>query len=63
LRVVFDTNVFISAFIIPGGKAEEAYLYALKGAFTLCSSIAILTETGQKLTEKFGVVSISLCKF
>jgi putative PIN family toxin of toxin-antitoxin system len=54
LKVVFDTNVFISAFVIPGGKAEEAYLHALKGDFTLYSSIAILTETAQKLREKFG---------
>jgi len=54
LKVVFDTNVFISAFVIPGGKAEEAYLHALKGNFTLYSSVAILHETAQKLREKFG---------
>jgi len=54
LKVVFDTNVFISAFVIPGGKAEEAYLHALKGNFTLYSSVAILTETAQKLRQKFG---------
>lgn len=54
MKVVFDTNVFISAFVIPGGKAEEAYLHALKGNFTLYSSVAILHETAQKLREKFG---------
>ena len=54
MKVVFDTNVFISAFVIPGGKAEEAYLHAIKGDFTLCSSIAILHETAQKLRQKFG---------
>ena len=54
LKVVFDTNVFISAFVIPGGKAEEVYLHALKGDFPLYSSIAILHETAQKLREKFG---------
>ena len=54
MKVVFDTNIFISAFVIPGGKAEEAYLYGLKGDFTLCTSVAILTETAQKLREKFG---------
>jgi putative PIN family toxin of toxin-antitoxin system len=54
LRVVFDTNVFISAFVILGGKAEEAYLHAIKGDFTLYSSVAILHETAQKLREKFG---------
>lgn len=54
MRVVFDTNIFISAFVIPGGKAEEVYLHVLKGDFDLYSSVAILTETAQKLREKFG---------
>ena len=54
MKVVFDTNIFISAFAIPGGKAEEAYIYALRGKFALYSSVAILTETAQKLREKFG---------
>jgi len=54
LRVVFDTDIFISAFAIPGGRAEEASLLGLKGKFTLCSSIPILTETAKKLKEKFG---------
>ena len=54
MKVVFDTNIFISAFVIPGSRAEEAYLNALRGTFTLYSSVAILTETAQKLREKFG---------
>ena len=54
MKVVFDTNIFISAFVIPGGKAEEVYLRVLRGDFDLCSSVAILTETAQKLREKFG---------
>jgi len=54
LKVVFDTNIFISAFVIPGGKAETAYFHALRRDFTLYSSVAILTETAQKLREKFG---------
>jgi putative PIN family toxin of toxin-antitoxin system len=54
LRVVFDTNIFISAFAIPGGRAEEAYLLGLKGEFTLYSSVPILTEASQKLREKFA---------
>jgi putative PIN family toxin of toxin-antitoxin system len=54
LRVVFDTNIFISAFVIPGGKAEEVYLPVLRGDFDLYSSVAILTETAQKLRDKFG---------
>lgn len=54
LKVVFDTNIFISAFVIPGGKAEKAYLYAIKGDFVLYTSVSILTETVQKLREKFS---------
>lgn len=54
MKVVFDTNIFISAFVIPGGKAEEVYLHVLKGDFDLHSSVAILTETAQKLREKFA---------
>ena len=54
MKAVFDTNIFLSAFAIPGGKAEEAYLLCLQAKFILCSSIPILTETAQKLREKFG---------
>jgi putative PIN family toxin of toxin-antitoxin system len=54
LRVVFDTNIYISAFVIPGGNAENAYLSAIHGNFELCTSVAILTELARKLEEKFG---------
>jgi putative PIN family toxin of toxin-antitoxin system len=54
LKVVFDTNIFISAFVIPGSNAETAYSHARRRDFTLYSSVAILTETAQKLREKFG---------
>ena len=53
LKVVFDTNVYISAFISPGSKAEEAYLLAVNGRVELYTSVAILTETARKLREKF----------
>jgi len=54
VKVVFDTNIYISAFVIPGGNAERAYLHAIEGDFNLCTSIAILTEFARKLDEKFG---------
>lgn len=53
MRAVFDTNIFISAFVIPGGNAEEAYLRAVRATFELFTSIAILTETANKLRTKF----------
>jgi len=54
VQVVFDTNVFISAFVIPGGNAEKAYLEAVRGTFELFTSVAILTETANTLRTKFG---------
>ena len=53
MNVVFDTNIYISAFVIPGGNAEKAYLHAIDGDFELFTSIAILTELAQKSDEKF----------
>jgi putative PIN family toxin of toxin-antitoxin system len=52
-RVVFDTNVYVSAFITPGGRGEEAYLRAVKGKVELVTSVPILTELALKLREKF----------
>jgi len=54
LKIVFDTNIYISAFAIPGGNAEKAYLHAIDGDFELCTSVAILTELARKLDEKFA---------
>ena len=54
MKVVFDTNIFIAAFAIPGSQAEEAYIHAMKRQFSLYSSVPILTEMAQKLREKFG---------
>jgi putative PIN family toxin of toxin-antitoxin system len=54
LKIVFDTNIYISAFVIPGGNAENACLHAIDGDFELCTSVAILTELARKLGGKFG---------
>ena len=53
MRAVFDTNIFICAFGIPGGNADEAYLHAVRGTFELFTSVAILTETATTLQTKF----------
>jgi len=53
VRVVFDTNIYVSAFAIPGGRAEEAYLGAIRGRFDLFTSVPILTETATVLQDKF----------
>lgn len=54
MRVTFDTNIYISAFAIPGGSAEEAYRHAVHRDFELFASIAILTETANTLRNKFA---------
>ena len=54
MRVVFDTNVFVSAFVIPGSQGERAFLLARSGRFDLHTSVAILTETARVLRRKFG---------
>jgi uncharacterized protein len=52
-QVVFDTNVYISALITPGGRAEEAWLLALEGRIEVYTTVAILTDTAAKLRGKF----------
>lgn len=54
MRVVFDTNIFISAFLLPGSQCDRAYRFAVHGSFQLYSSPAIITETAAKLRGKFG---------
>jgi putative PIN family toxin of toxin-antitoxin system len=54
VRVVFDTNIFISAFITPGGRAEIAWLQVVHGEVQLFTSVPILTETARILREKFS---------
>ena len=53
MRVVFDTNIFISAFITAGGRGEAAYLKAVNGEVELFTSVPILTELAAKLRGKF----------
>jgi putative PIN family toxin of toxin-antitoxin system len=53
VRIVFDTNIYISALAIPGGNAEDAYLEAVHGTFELYASVAILAETARVLQTKF----------
>jgi len=54
MRVVFDSNVFVSAFVIPSSQGERAFLLARRKRFILHTSIAILTETARVLRRKFG---------
>lgn len=53
MRVVFDTNVYISAFVIPASLSDDAYRRARVGDVELFTSVSILTELASKLREKF----------
>lgn len=53
MRVVFDTNVFVSAFILSGSQGEQALLFAQRRKVDLYTSVAILTKTARVLREKF----------
>lgn len=53
MRVVFDTNVYVSALVIPGSLSDEAYYRARAGDVDLFTSVAILTELASKLRDKF----------
>jgi putative PIN family toxin of toxin-antitoxin system len=54
MKVVFDTNIFISAFIIPGSQAENAVLRIIEGRDVLLLSKGILDELLTVLSTKFS---------
>jgi uncharacterized protein len=54
VREVFDTNIFISAFVIPGSLAEKAILKIIEEEDSLLISTAIIDEVLLVLSSKFG---------
>ena len=54
MRVVFDTNIFVSAFVIPGSLAEKAILKIIEGKDVLLLSREILDELLSVLATKFS---------
>jgi uncharacterized protein len=62
LRLVFDTNVYVSAFVVPGSKSDLALRLALRGAFEPVVSEAILRELREKLSAKFGLSEAELAR-
>jgi putative PIN family toxin of toxin-antitoxin system len=54
VRVVFDSNIFISALVFPGSQAEQALFRVLDGTDTLIISKAILDEVLITLGRKFS---------
>jgi len=54
VRVVFDTNEFVSALVIPGGRASEALQRVVDGEDTLIVSRAVVDELLSVLARKFA---------
>lgn len=54
MRVVFDTNVFVSALVLPGGRAAEALTRVVEGKDCLLLSKPILDELLGVLARKFS---------
>ena len=54
MRVVFDTNIFISALVIPGSLAEKAVSRIIEGQDELVLSTDIIKEVLSVLSSKFG---------
>ncbi len=54
MRIVFDTNVYISAFVVQRSKSELAFTLAARGLFELLVSPEILAELQGKLSTRFG---------
>jgi len=53
VRAVYDTNIFVSAFAIPGGRAGAAILKAIEGDVHLVISRDIIREVIEVMARKF----------
>jgi len=53
LKLVFDTNIYISAFVITGSLAEKAILKVIKENYRLFISKEIVDEVLSVLSKKF----------
>ena len=53
MRVVFDTNLLVSALVFPGGRAEAALLRIIEEKDRLLVSRPLMTELLDVLARKF----------
>jgi putative PIN family toxin of toxin-antitoxin system len=54
VKVVFDSNIYVSGLAMPGGVADRAIEAAMEGAIELFLSRAILDEVLGVLSRKFA---------
>lgn len=54
MRVVFDTNILVSALTLPGGRADSALRRIVRGEDSLAVSRSIIDELLSVLARKFS---------
>ena len=54
MRVVFDTNIFVSAFVLPGSRADAALMRVIDDIDQLVISKVIIDELLTVLARKFA---------
>ena len=54
MRVVFDTNILVSALVFPGGRGDAALRRIIAGRDLLVMPRAILDELLDVLSRKFA---------
>lgn len=54
MKVVFHTNILVSAFTLPGGRGDRALRRIIQGADALAISTPIIDELLGVLARKFG---------
>ena len=54
MKVVFDTNAFVSALTLPGGRGDAALRRIIRGEDSLAVSMPIVDELLSVLARKFG---------
>ena len=54
MKVVFDSNIFVSSLVIPGSQAEKAVLKIIEANHTLIISKEIINEVLEVLARKFS---------
>lgn len=62
MKVVFDSNIFVSALALPGGSAEKAIVAVAEAKCALVISKPIIHEVLDVLARKFGRDSEDLAR-
>lgn len=54
MKIVFDSNIYISAFIVPSSQAEKAIFKVIEENVSLMISKEIISEVLRVLADKFN---------